>query len=379
MRIVHVSFFVDPRRREPAHLLEAWPTLARLGPSIASTSVSIAIIQPAAAEALIDRNGAVFHFVAGRRPTLLARRLGHWASPRTLAVVERAAALDPDVVHFHSLSFPLHLRRLRKALPRARIIVQDHADHPMTGWRRGLVRATLEGADAAAFTSPVQAEPFVAAGILDPRLPIHAVPESSSTFLPGDMGRARAETGLGGDPCVVWLGHLDRNKDPMTALSAIREAARDLPGIRLFMAWLAAPLLETVQRQIATDPELQARVTLLGPQPYSHIEKLLQAADMLIQCSHSEGSGYAVIEAMACGTVPIVTQIPSFRELTGNGQAGGLSPVGDAGAMAESIVRWAAMPAVERRSRVRRHFEEHLSFDAIGARWRDIYALLLES
>jgi hypothetical protein len=131
MRIVHVSFFVDPRRREPAHLLEAWPTLARLGPSIASTSVSIAIIQPAAAEALIDRNGAVFHFVAGRRPTLLARRLGHWASPRTLAVVERAAALDPDVVHFHSLSFPLHLRRLRKALPRARIIVQDHADHPI--------------------------------------------------------------------------------------------------------------------------------------------------------------------------------------------------------------------------------------------------------
>jgi hypothetical protein len=47
--------------------------------------------------------------------------------------------------------------------------------------------------------------------------------------------------------------------------------------------------------------------------------------------------------------------------------------------MAESIVRWAAMPAGERRSRVRRHFGEHLSFDAIGERWRDIYALLLES
>jgi glycosyltransferase involved in cell wall biosynthesis len=100
---------------------------------------------------------------------------------------------------------------------------------------------------------------------------------------------------------------------------------------------------------------------------------MLRAADLLIQASHNEGSGYAVIEAIACGTAPVVTDIPSFRVLTGEGGAGGLSPIGDAAAMAASLGQWAAVPAADRRARVRDHFERNLSFHAIGARWRAIY------
>jgi glycosyltransferase involved in cell wall biosynthesis len=292
-------------------------------------------------------------------------------------VVQRLVDLSPDIVHIHSLSFPRHVRQVRDALRDTRIIVQDHADQPIGGWRRNLVRASLDGIDAASFTAAVQAKRFLAAGVLDERARIFEVPESSSMFTPGDQATARSVTGLHGDPCVLWLGHLDENKDPLVALDAIRIAAGSIPDIRLWMAWLEAPLLDVVRQRVQRHAVLRERVMLLGPQPHSRVQGLLRAADLLIQASHNEGSGYAVIESMACGTAPVVTDIPSFRVLTGEGRAGGLSPIGDAAAMAASIEQWAAVPAGGRRARVRDHFERDLSFNAIGARWRAIYQDLL--
>ena len=48
------------------------------------------------------------------------------------------------------------------------------------------------------------------------------------------------------------------------------------------------------------------------------------AADLFVVGSHHEGSGYALMEACACGAVPVVTGIPTFRLLTGSGSIGAL-------------------------------------------------------
>ena len=52
----------------------------------------------------------------------------------------------------------------------------------------------------------------------------------------------------------------------------------------------------------------------------------MRAADLFVLGSHREGSGYSLIEALACGLPPIVTDIPSFRSLTGAGVVGALWP-----------------------------------------------------
>ena len=46
------------------------------------------------------------------------------------------------------------------------------------------------------------------------------------------------------------------------------------------------------------------------------------SADFIISGSHYEGSGVAVTEAMSCGCIPVVTDIPSFRSMTGQGKCG---------------------------------------------------------
>lgn len=58
---------------------------------------------------------------------------------------------------------------------------------------------------------------------------------------------------------------------------------------------------------------------------------------MLVAGSRHEGSGYAVIEALACGVVPVVTDIAPFRALTDRGRVGALWPVGNAERLARAL------------------------------------------
>ena len=102
----------------------------------------------------------------------------------------------------------------------------------------------------------------------------------------------------------------------------------------------------------------------------------MQSADIFVSGSHAEGSGYALLEALACGVVPVVTDIPSFRALTGNGSVGRLWPRSDAVRLAEALVDVASNRTSQQQ--VRAHFDATLSFEAVGRRWADVYAQIHE-
>jgi glycosyltransferase involved in cell wall biosynthesis len=201
----------------------------------------------------------------------------------------------------------------------------------------------------------------------------------STYFTPGDRVAARAATGLEGEPCLLWVGHLDANKDPLSVLEAVGLAATDLPDVRLYMCFQQAPLRAPVEARISADERLRRRVRLLGRVPHEAMESYYRAADFLVQASHTEGSGYGVIEALACGTAPLVTDIPAFRRLTGNGSVGGLVPVENPAAFAAALVEWSRRDRSMVRARAREHFEAELSFAAIGRQLRDAYHLVVKS
>ena len=152
--------------------------------------------------------------------------------------------------------------------------------------------------------------------------------EGSSEFTPGDQAEARRLTGMFGDPCVLWTSRLDANKDPLMMLDAVEQAIPQLPDLRLWCCFGQAPLLREVRARVATSDVLRDRVVLLGARPHDEVERLFRAADFYVQTSHREGSGYSLLEAMSCGTPPIVTDIPATRRIVGD--AGSLTPVGDA-------------------------------------------------
>jgi len=285
--------------------------------------------------------------------------------------------LAPDVLHVHGLGFAHEVLSLAALVPGVPIFLQDHASRPPRLWRRGLWRRGFSAVSGIGFCSLEQAAPFAAAGLIGAHTKVYEIPESTSRFGLGDKAQMRRSSGLAGEPVLLWVGHLDANKDPLTVLEGVSKAARSLPQLQLYCCYGTAPLLRAVQRRIVNDPFLIGRVHLMGQVPHSQVERLMQAADLFVLGSHREGSGYSVIEALACGLPPVVTDIPSFRSLTGAGSVGALWPRGDAGIFCDRLVSVAAQPPAQTRAAARRHFESELSFDGVGRKLACAYQDLL--
>lgn len=373
LRAVQVSFHRDAADRDAETLLQAWPTLSGVAAGVARAGVEVTVVQAAAARQTVHRDGVTYEFVVDRpRSTTLPSPMRRIAPPSRM--IDCVALRMPDVVHVHGFAYPLAVWHLARALPRVPILVQDHGSLPPLGARRLAWRHTYRALSAAAFTAREQATPFIEAEVLRPELPIREVIEGSSTFSPGDQGAARRATGLSGDPCILWAGHLDVNKDPLTALEAFRLAAAELPDARLWCCFGLAPLRDAVERRIAESDLLRERVTLLGARPHDEMESLFRAADLFVQASHRESCGYSVIEALSCGTPSLVTDIPSLRRIVGG--AGSLTPVGDARALAAAMLAWSGGDRAGQRRAARERFERALSFDVIGRELRSAYTAL---
>jgi len=371
MHVLHVSCVRDPLNRTGAALLEAWPTLRDVASAVRRAGADVTVLQAAHADGEMERDGVRYRFVA--EPKLPGRRWVTGALPGRLA--RAAAALRADVIHLNGLGFPLHARALCGI--GAPVLAQHHGGPPP---RRlaALHRWGYARAAAIPFTAREQADAWFGAGALRPGTPVFAVPESSTRFTPGDRGQARAATGVHGDPALLWVGRLNDNKDPLTLLDAVSLALPRLPDLRLWCCYHEAPLLDRVRARLAAEPALAGCVHLLGAVPHQRIELLCRAADFFVLGSHHEAAGFAVLEAMACGATPVVSDIPPFRALTGGGSVGALAPVGDAAAFADALMSLAAEPRDGLRDRTLAHFRRELSFDVVGARLVDAYRSLIE-
>jgi glycosyltransferase involved in cell wall biosynthesis len=365
LHVAQISFFTDPQARAPEQLLSDWPSLGDVAECAARAAVRVTVIQACFHSQQLTRGGVSYHFLPfghGQPSEGAASRFG-----------ELLRALVPDVLHVHGLDFGHDVLSLAAAAPKVPILLQDHASRPPRPWRRASWRRCFSAASGISFCSLEQAQPFVSAGLLAPETKVYAIPESTSRFAPGDKHQARRLLGLSGDPLILWVGHLDANKDPLTVLDGISRAARVLPRLQLYCCFGTAPLLRAIQGRINGDPLLNGRVHLMGRVPHARVEQLMRAADLFVSGSHREGSGYSVIEALACGLPPVVTDIPSFRSLTGAGSIGALWSRGNANMLSERLISAAAQPQVKIRAAARKHFEDELSFEAVGRKLASAY------
>lgn len=376
MHILLLDYFYDAGLATPEALLRRYDSLTYWCTSLLAAGADrVTVLQRYAADATLTRDGVEYLFRAdGGQPFPPI-----W-SPLT-RINRMAAALRPDIVHVNGLLFPAATLALRRALPRASgIVVQDHADvlqsprgrADVKGHaRRLLQRAGFGAADAFMFTAADLARPWRAAGIIGPRQPVYEVLESSRPVR--RIPRAAARPRLRGDPALLWVGRLNAQKDPLTVLDGFERALARLPGARLAMCFPTYDLLPDIQARLAGSPALAARVDLLGERPFDEIVALLCAADLFVLGSRREGSGYALIEAIGCGAVPVVTDIPAFRAITAGGTLGRLWPPGDAAAFAAALIEIGQADLAPLRAALTDYFDRELSWDAVGMRALGVY------
>ena len=360
IRVAQISFHHDLRERRPSELLADWFTLGHLATSAREGGARVRVYQASRHVERREHEGNDFSFGPLDRCAL------------------QAIVADADVLHVQGLGFAREVLQLAAVAQGRPILLQDRADRPPSVWRRGLWRAALAQTRGLLFCSREQSRPFMQRGLIGSDTRIYEVPGVSSDFQRRDRAAARELSGLHGNPALLWVGNLDANKDPLTVLKAMALTVDRLPDVQLWCCFSGSGLLETVQGLVANDPRLAGRVHLLGKLPHDRIECLMNAADFLVQGSHREANGVSVVEALACGLPPLVTDIPAFRSLLGTRLPWpALWPLGDAPALAEALVASHQREQEPLRSAARARFEGALSTPALGHRLVDVYRDLL--
>ena len=370
MNVCVIDYGFIPGVSDPDALLDAFPSLTAWCESLLANGASrVTVAQRFGRAAQVVRNGVEYEFRSSV-PAL------HGA----------ARAAKAELAHVNGFHFPLQLWRLRAAIPGIAMVVQDHGGgdstrHPAprgfsvrrTIWRRG-----LGAANAFLFTAVAQSDSWKAAGLIRPDQRVFGVLESSTSIKALGYREARMASGLRGEPSVLWVGRLNRNKDPLAVLSGFERAATDAPKAHLTMIFSTDELIGAVRERIACSEVLRDRVTLAGSVPHGSMAAYFSAADVFTLGSHHEGSGFALLEACACGSVPAVSDIPSFRAIADD--VGRFWPAGDVESCGRQLAAaWQASTEPGARARVVRHFESKLSWPVVGASAMAAYASVLDS
>jgi glycosyltransferase involved in cell wall biosynthesis len=377
VRIVQVNAAYDGSVSTAGGLLDRYTTLTDWSAALSRAGAHVTTLQRFRENARLERDGVRYEFISDRHAPWLSTR----EAPAAFA--QAVAGHGADVIHVNGLIFPQLVGAIRQLTGRGpAIVVQHHGgEFPVRGsgpigfWRRRRWREGLSAADAVSFTSADQAAPWREAGVLTHQRVLEIV-EASTNLRGVPRERARAAVGIGGDPLILWVGRLTANKDPLTVLSGLEQALPRLPGASVVMVFGGHDLLAEVTARVQSSAVLRGRVTLTGAIPHEEMPNFYSAADIFVSGSHSEGSGYALIEAMAAGVVPVVTDIPSFRVIAG--PCGARWQAGDAAAFSTALLEVAGQNATGAREQVKQHFAQRLHWDAIAQQTLAAYGGLTE-
>lgn len=372
MRVAIVNPVWEPTARTPEETLQRFRSLTGWSSAIAAAGATVSVHQRFPSSNTVEVAGVFYTFVCdGGSPK--PRRL--WHNPKEIAGSVQAA--EPDLVHVNGVIFPEWLRSLRRALPpRIRMVVQDHGGWDpaqASVWSRRWIRRGLSAMDAVLLSSPGHIEAWRSASMAPSAVEFADVMEASTDLQPMPARDAASLSGVTGDPSILWVGRLTPNKDPLTMLEGFLQLLGVCPDAALSLVYSAGTMRDEVLQRIERDPRLAARVRVVGAVAASQIAAYYSAADIFVSASHREGSGYAAIEAMACGAAPVLTDIPSFRVLTDNGRVGALWQQGQSRSLCDALVKVAAEPRAPLRARVLEQYRSALSWEVLGRRALGIY------
>jgi glycosyltransferase involved in cell wall biosynthesis len=90
---------------------------------------------------------------------------------------------------------------------------------------------------------------------------------------------------------------------------------------------------------------------MLGARPHEELPDTLRRADVYVSAALSDGASASLLEALASGLVPVVTDIPANRGWLAPGESGLLFPPGDEAALAAALERALGDAALRARAR----------------------------
>ncbi len=214
---------------------------------------------------------------------------------------------------------------------------------------RRMIRDAAEKASAVVAVSAALGRSLAEMGVDSEKVHVLRNGVDLSFFSPGDRNASRRDLGIDA-PTILSVGNLIEAKGHHIAI----ESLRHLQDARLIV--IGAGGYEHSLRQLVSTLGLDARVSFTGSLPPESLREYYRAADVLFLLSQREGMPNVVLEAIACGTPVVASDVGGVAEVLSSPVAGEL--VSERGA-AEAAAAWRALKdrGIDR-SQVRAHAEQ---------------------
>jgi len=177
--------------------------------------------------------------------------------------------------------------------------------------------------------------------------------------IPWGVDRALFQPAARREPGLLVSARMHEPVYDLPALIAgVRPALERRPDARLVIAGDGSR--RGALERLARDTLPAGRFEFVGRLAPATLAALLGRAEIYLSASRSDSTSVSLLEAMACGAVPVVSDIDGNREWVGEGDGARLFAAGDAGAVARALERALGDPAWREtaRARNRRVIEE---------------------
>ena len=169
-------------------------------------------------------------------------------------------------------------------------------------------------------------------------------------FQPEDKPQARAVFGMKDNFAIASVGHLIERKGHHLVIETLAQ----IPDAELYLAGGGEE--ETRLHALAEQLGVTSRVHFLGAMPQARLRTLYSAVDCLVLASSREGWANVLLEAMACGTPVVATNVWGTPEVVATPEAGVLMDERSANGIVRAVARLrGALPA---RSATRAYAEQ---------------------
>lgn len=295
----------------------------------------------------------------------------------------------PDVIHAHP-SYPAGVFSIPAKLLNVPLIVTSHGDDVqvdesigygirLNPLKRVLLRYVLRSADAHTVVSKAMIRDSVQAGSSSEKIIV--INNGVDTRAIESLSKAGSPSPVVPVDCqmVLYLGRLHPKKRPKELLRAFPEVATRIPSARLVFAGRGEE--EASLRELAQNLGVSEKVQLLGFVSEEQKWALLHRSDVFVLPSSVEAFGISLIEAMACGSAVVASDVPPFNEIVRDGVTGILCDAGDKSELARAIADLLADPrkreliGVSAMNDVRERFDVH----GIVDRYLEVYRSVVAS
>jgi glycosyltransferase involved in cell wall biosynthesis len=187
-----------------------------------------------------------------------------------------------------------------------------------------------------------------------------------SMFKKMDKSECRKKVNIPESKFVVLF---DRNLESVYGIEYMLEGFKKFSENKndvLFLL-IAAGSLESEIKKFISDNLLEDKIKLIGRVPNKELPVFLNAADVYISTSNSDGTSLALLEAMACGLALIVSDVPAIQEWVNN-ENGFVVPKRNSQETANALEKYYAS-----RSTVSNHGEKNMLIASERANWDKNY------